>query len=89
MEVALRSDIIQDCDIQILLASYSRNPTITIINLYNDKNHQNNRATKLIRRLPLISNQPTIITGNWNMHHILWANQDQVQHEQKTIEIVE
>jgi len=23
------------------------------------------------------------------MHHILWANQDQVQHEQKTIEIVE
>ena len=48
LEVALRSDIIQDHDIQILSASYLGNPTITIINLYNDKNHQNNRATKLI-----------------------------------------
>jgi len=28
---------------------------------YNDKNCQNNRATKLIQRLPLILNQPTII----------------------------
>ena len=62
LEVALRSDIIQDCDIQILSASYPGNPTITIINLYNDKNHQNNRATKLIQRLPLIPNQPIIIT---------------------------
>jgi len=89
LEVALRSDIIQDRDIQILSASYPGNPIITIINLYNDKNRQNNRATKLIRRLPLIPNQPTIIIGDWNIHHMLWANQDQVQHEQETIEMVE
>ena len=57
LEVVLRLDIIQDRDIQILSVSYPGNPTITIINLYNDKNCQNNRATKLIRRLPLISNQ--------------------------------
>ena len=48
LEIALRSDIIQDHNIQILSASYPRNPTITITNLYNNKNHQNNRATKLI-----------------------------------------
>ena len=48
LEITLRSDIIQDCNIQILSASYPRNPTITIINLYNNRNCQNDRATKLI-----------------------------------------
>jgi len=67
LKIALRSDIIQDRDIQILTASFPGHPTTTIINMYNDKDRKNDRASKIIR-------QPTIITGDWNMHHLLWAN---------------
>jgi len=89
LEIALRSDIIQDRDVQILTASFPGHPTTTIINMYNNKDRKNDRASKIIRQLPLALDQLTIITGDWNMHHLLWANQDRVQHDQETTEMVE
>jgi len=71
LEIALRSNIIQDHDIQILTASFPGHPTTTIINMYNDKDHKNDRASKIICQLPLALDQPTIITEDWNMHHLL------------------
>ena len=64
LKIALRSDIIQDCDIQILTASFPEHPTTMIINMYIDKNRKNDRASKIIRQLPLALDQPTIITGD-------------------------
>ncbi|KAJ3562483.1 hypothetical protein NP233_g9541 [Leucocoprinus birnbaumii] len=37
LEVALRSDIVQDTDLQVLSVSYPDKPSTTIVNLYNDK----------------------------------------------------
>jgi len=74
LEIALRSDIIQDHDVQILTASFRGHPTTMIINMYNDKDHKNDRASKIICQLLLALDHPTIITGDWNMYHLLWAN---------------
>jgi len=64
IEVVLRSDLIQDRDIQILNIIHQGNPTITIINLYNDHKRRNECATARLHTIPLSHNQPTIITGD-------------------------
>ena len=53
LKIALRSDIIQDCNVQILTASFPGYPTTMIINMYNDKGCKNDRASKIIYQLPL------------------------------------
>jgi len=64
LKIALKSDIIQDRNVQILTASFPEHPTTMIINMYIDKNRKNDRASKIIRQLPLALDQPTIITGD-------------------------
>jgi len=64
LEIALRLDIIQDHDVQILTISFLGHPTTMIINMYNDKDRKNNRASKIIHQLPLALDQLTIITGD-------------------------
>jgi len=64
LEIALRLDIIQDCNIQILTASFPEHPTTIIINMYNDKDHKNDRISKIICQLLLALDQPIIITGD-------------------------
>ena len=84
MEVVLRSDLIQDRDIQILNIIHQGNPTTTTINLYNDHKRHDECATALLRTIPLSHNQPTIITGNWNMHHHLWSSSPNVNSSMET-----
>jgi len=74
LKIALKSDIIQDHDVQILIASFSEHPTTMIINMYNGKDCKNDRASKIIRQLPLALDQPIIIIGDWNIYYLLWAN---------------
>ena len=72
MEVVLYSDLIQDRDIQILNIIHQGIPTTTIINLYNNHKQHDECATALLHTISLSYNQPTIITGDWNMHYHLW-----------------
>jgi len=84
MEVVLRSDLIQDRDIQILNIIHQGNPTTNIINLYNDHKRHDECATALLRTILLSHNQPTIITGDWNMHHHLWFSSPNVNSSMET-----
>ena len=64
MEVVLRSDLIQDQNIQILNIIHQGNPTTTIINLYNNHKRHNECATVLLHTIPLSHNQQSSqVTG--------------------------
>ena len=82
--MVLRSDLIQDRDIQILNIIHQGNPTTTIINLYNDHKWHDECATALLRTIPLSQNQPTIITGDWDMHHYLWSSSPNINSSMET-----
>jgi hypothetical protein len=75
--ITLRSDLIEDRDIQILDISQTSHPTTTIINVYNDtpKGDQ-----CILNHLRLLDNplpqHPTMITGDFNLHHPSWACDD-------------
>ena len=84
IEVVLRSDLIQDQDIQILNITHQGNSTTTIINLYNDHKQHDECATALLCTIPLSHNQPTIITGNWNIHYYLWSSSLNVNSSRET-----
>jgi len=71
IEVVFHSDLIQDQDIQILNIIHQGNLTTTIINLYNNHKQHDKYTTALLYTISLSHNQPTIITGNWNIHHYL------------------
>ncbi|KAF5319459.1 hypothetical protein D9619_008774 [Psilocybe cf. subviscida] len=75
MSITLRTDIIEHRDIQVLDVSQGNN-TITIINVYNDPR---------LKELKLPSGRPTLITGDFNLHHILWSTgpvgQDRITNE--------
>lgn len=74
--ITLRSDIIEDRDIQILDIIQTGHPMVTIINIYND-------APKgdqcILNRLRLMDNilppHPTLITGDFNLHHPSWSRE--------------
>jgi len=84
MEVVLRSDLIQDWDIQILNIIHQDNPTTTIINLYNNHKQHDECATALLHTIPLSHNQPTIITGDWNIHYHLWSSSPNINSSRET-----
>jgi len=88
MEVVHRSDLIQDRDIQILNIIQD-NPTTNIINLYNDHKCHDECATALLHTISLSHNQPTIITGDWNMHHYLWFSSPNINSSMETDYIVD
>ncbi|KAF9442633.1 hypothetical protein P691DRAFT_738773, partial [Macrolepiota fuliginosa MF-IS2] len=89
LEVALRADIAQDRDIQILNVSITGKPTTTIVNIYNDRNRREERATARLRRTALPTNQPVVITGDWNMHHHMWSTSNNIPAEPETDYTVE
>ena len=75
--ITLRTDIIEDRDIQVLdVLQINQNP-ITIINIYNDTPQKENCILAQLRQVDnIIREHPTIITGDFNMHHPLWSRED-------------
>ncbi|KAF6761936.1 Endonuclease/exonuclease/phosphatase, partial [Ephemerocybe angulata] len=72
--VTLRTDIIEDRDVQVLDITQGQLPTITVVNVYNDPRRKNDGALARLRRTDgLDLRRPTIITGDYNMHHPLWS----------------
>ena len=75
--ITLRSDILEDRDIQILEIAQTDQPKTTIINVYNDAPRG---EQCILFKLRDISNSlpthPTLITGDFNLHHPSWARED-------------
>ena len=65
----LRSDLIEHGDI-MALEVHRKNLNCLIINLYND---EHNTAVDLLYRAALPQSTPTIITGDFNLHHPNWS----------------
>jgi len=66
--------MVRDSDIQIIDILYPGQPTTTIINIYNDLSCQSKSAASILQTLELPTNRLVIITGDWNLHHAMWAN---------------
>ena len=73
--VTLRSDLVSDADIQILQVDQPPNPPTLIVNVYNQQagDDRNSWSVDRLRNVILPENLPVIITGDFNMHHPLWA----------------
>ncbi|TFY51402.1 hypothetical protein EVJ58_g10586, partial [Rhodofomes roseus] len=72
--VTLRSDIANDLDIQVLEIAQNPHPPTIIVNVYNDDRKQGSRsAAKRLQSLTLPRDAPTILSGDWNLHHPLWS----------------
>ena len=66
---SLRSDLVQHGDIMAI--EVSRGPSsCLIVNLYND---ELNSALLQLYSMPFDRSSPTIITGNFNLHHPTWS----------------
>jgi endonuclease/exonuclease/phosphatase family metal-dependent hydrolase len=88
-EITLRTDILEDRDAQILNINQPGQPQVTIINTYNDTAGLKRRCIlNRLRHLNLEDNHATIITGDFNLHHDLWAARP-VAHDQLTENIVD
>lgn len=72
--VTLRSDIIEDRDIQVLDVEQPGQPLTTLINVYNDPRLQQQSALNRLRNTNLPRDNPVIITGDFNLHHDMWAS---------------
>lgn len=71
--ITLRTDIVEDKDVQILDISQPGHPMTTIINIYNDTPAQNECILRRLQLLDIPNDHPTIITGDFNLHHDLWS----------------
>ena len=71
--VTLRSDLIEDRDIQVLDIEQPNQPITTLINVYNDPRLQQQSALNRLRRTNIPRDHPVIITGDFNLHHDMWA----------------
>ena len=75
--LTLRSDLIEDRDIQILDIYQLNQPPVTIINIYNDTPSGDQC---ILNRLRLANNiipqHATLITGDFNLHHPTWSRED-------------
>ncbi|KAF8154411.1 Endonuclease/exonuclease/phosphatase [Crassisporium funariophilum] len=76
-----------DRNIQILDVTQPGHPTTTIINIYNDtakgKECILNQLQQTNTNLP---QHPTIITGDFNLHHPLWSREDHKYHDNQLTE---
>ncbi|KAJ7585498.1 hypothetical protein C8J56DRAFT_788121 [Mycena floridula] len=72
-EVTLRSDLIQDRDIQILDIRQPGHPTKTIVHLYNDPRLARRGMAWRLREINLPTENEIILSGDWNIHHELWS----------------
>ncbi len=72
--INLRTDILEDRDIQIIDIKQTNQPTTTIINVYNDTSGlKGNCILKKLIQTEVPNDHPTIITGDFNLHHELWS----------------
>jgi len=62
LEVALRSDLVRDRDIQAINVIYLGQPTTMIINIYNDPTCLDNNAICILQNLDLPTNRPVILS---------------------------
>ena len=72
IRVTQRSDLVTHRDILILEISLSPNLSFLVINIYNDSK---STALGVLTTLPLPS-LPTILSGDFNLHHGLWSVND-------------
>ena len=71
-QVSVQADISSHHDI-LILELQSRKRSMLIINMYND---DHNTAAEALYALHLPGDVPTIITGDFNLHHPLWSIED-------------
>jgi hypothetical protein len=71
-KIMLWSDITQDRDIQVLEVTQERALKTTIMVVYNDPK-ETRPAIKRMKYLDIPNNHLIIYTGDWNIHHELWA----------------
>ena len=77
--ITLRSDLMEDRDIQILDIYQTNQPTITIINIYNDSPRGDQSILTRLRQpehANIFPQHATLITGDFNLHHPTWSRED-------------
>ena len=78
IDITLRTDICADLDFMILdiKREGSRSPPTRLINIYNQQTPGESQdpeyTTDRLARIHLNPETPTVITGDWNLHHNLW-----------------
>uniref|UniRef100_A0A0W0F0T0 Endonuclease/exonuclease/phosphatase domain-containing protein n=1 Tax=Moniliophthora roreri TaxID=221103 RepID=A0A0W0F0T0_MONRR len=72
-KVELCTDIIEDQYIQYLDIHQVGQPMVTIVNVYNVQEQGEGCALRQLQHKNLTFDNPTLITGDYNLHHILWA----------------
>ena len=89
--LTLRSDILEHRDIQILEVMQGNHPMVRITNVYNDTpKGEECILNRLHNTEGIISHLPTILTGDFNLHHPLWSRDDrEAQQDQLTGDIVD
>jgi len=73
LELTLRTDIIEDRDVQFIDIAQLGQPRVTVINVYNDTPKKGGCILNRIQRKHFTYNHPTIITGDFNLHHDMWS----------------
>ncbi|KAH6906675.1 Endonuclease/exonuclease/phosphatase, partial [Coprinopsis sp. MPI-PUGE-AT-0042] len=86
--VTLRTDLLEHPDAQILEISRSGHPCVTIVNVYNDPRLKDACVLKALRQVDLPNQHPVLITGDFNLHHILWSK-GRVAHDRLAEETVD
>ncbi|KAF8828234.1 hypothetical protein HHX47_DHR4000457 [Lentinula edodes] len=72
-EVTLRTDIICNRDIMILDVTPRGGKKVTFIHLYNDPSMGRQQILWRLRHLNLALDEPIVICGDANIHHIRWS----------------
>ena len=72
--ITLRSDLIEDRDIQILDICQPNQQTVTLVNIYNDSPSSNQCIFNCLSTSEnLLPQHPTLLTGDFNLHHPTWS----------------
>lgn len=89
--ITLRSDIMEDRDIQILEIVQTDQPVTTIMNVYNDSPKGDQCVLNRLRMIPnAVPQHPTLITGDFNLHHTSWSREDrELEQDQLATSIAE
>jgi Endonuclease-reverse transcriptase len=89
--ITLRTDILEDRDIQILDIAQTNHPTTTIINIYNDSPKGEFCILNELRTVhDSLPNHPTLLTGDFNLHHPSWSREDRdLEHDQLAFQIAD
>ncbi|KAJ3821852.1 Endonuclease/exonuclease/phosphatase, partial [Lentinula raphanica] len=73
VQVTLRTDIVSDRDTMVLDVKPRNGRRVTFIHVYNDPSRGRQQALWQLRNLELPLNQPVVVTGDANLHHIRWS----------------